>query len=342
MPREQRHAWAPFLLPLLLGSVVVLMTAALFIGSANLAPAKVLASLSHPWGRQPSADATAQIVLFIRLPRILLAVAVGAGMGLAGLASQTLFRNTLASPYVLGVANGSAVGAVAAMLLVGRAWGYGMVPAMSVCGGLAVTAVVFKMAQKSSQFGHSLLLAGIALSAFCSALTAAALYLAGERLETLVFWLMGGFWQAGWRDVLLVAPATVAAVVTLLLLAPAMNVALVGQRSAHDLGVNVRRLQTLLLVVISLATAVAVAATGVIGFVGLIVPHLLRLLCGADHRRLVPAAAAGGAMLLLAADTLARTVASPAEVPVGIVTALVGAPVFLWLLRRRSGSEGWT
>jgi iron complex transport system permease protein len=277
----------------------------------------------------------ARIVLGIRLPRIILAVAIGAGMGVAGLASQTLFRNPLASPYVLGVSNGSAVGAVVAMLLVGKTLGYGGVPAMSVLGGCAVGAIVFTMARRSSRFGHSLLLAGIAISAFCAALTAAALYLAGERLQTLVFWLMGGLWQATWRDVLLMTPVTVAAIVGLMALAPAMNVALVGERSAIDLGVNVRRLQILLLIVVSVTTSMAVAVSGVIGFVGLIVPHLLRMLIGADHRGLVPASAAGGALLLLVADTLARTVAAPAEVPVGIVTALVGAPVFLWLLRRR-------
>ncbi len=147
------------------------------------------------------------------MPRIILAVAIGAGMGLAGLASQTLFRNPLASPYVLGVSNGAAVGAVVAMLLAGKSLGYGGVPAMSVFGGFVVSAIVFTMARRSSHFGHSLLLAGIAISAFCSALTAAALYLAGERLQTLVFWLMGGLWQATWRDVLLVAPVTVAATV---------------------------------------------------------------------------------------------------------------------------------
>ena len=205
------------------------MAVALLVGSADLSPGQALSTLWQAIRGQPTDDTVAQIVLGIRLPRIILAVAIGAGMGLAGLASQTLFRNPLASPYVLGVSNGAAVGAVVAMLLVGKSLGYGGVPAMSVFGGCVVSAIVFAMARRSSHFGHSLLLAGIAISAFCSALTAAALYLAGERLQTLVFWLMGGLWQATWRDVLLVAPVTVAALVGLIALAPAMNVALVGR-----------------------------------------------------------------------------------------------------------------
>lgn len=336
MALPRRPSPARIVLPALLVGVIATMFVAILLGSANVSPSQILSSVWHAIRGQPTDDAVVQIVLGIRLPRIILAVAIGGGMGLAGLASQTLFRNPLASPYVLGVSNGAAVGAVVAMLLVGKSLGYGSVPAMSVFGGCVVSAIVFTMARRSSHFGHSLLLAGIAISAFCSALTAASLYLAGERLQSLVFWLMGGLWQATWRDVLLVAPVTLAALVGLIAIAPAMNVALVGERSATDLGVNIRRLQTLLLVIAAVTTSVAVAVSGVIGFVGLVIPHLLRMLVGADHRGLAPASAAGGALLLLVADTLARTVAAPAEVPVGIVTALVGAPVFLWLLRRRA------
>jgi iron complex transport system permease protein len=336
MTHQRRTLPVWLFLSILLGTVAATMGVALLVGSADLSPGQALSALWQAIRGQPRDETVAQIVLGIRLPRIILAVAIGADMGLAGLASQTLFRNPLASPYVLGVSNGAAVGAVAAMLLAGKPLGYGGVPAMSVFGGCVVGAIVFTMARRSSRFGHSLLLAGIAISAFCSALTAAALYLAGERLQTLVFWLMGGLWQATWRDVALVTPVSLAALISLGMLAPAMNVALVGERSAIDLGVNVRRLQILLLIVVSVTTSVAVAVSGVIGFVGLIVPHLLRMIVGADHRGLAPASAAGGGLLLLAADTLARTVAAPAEVPVGIVTALIGAPVFLWLLRRRA------
>jgi iron complex transport system permease protein len=326
---------AKVVVTLLLAATVLSAAIALSVGSAGIPPSRILAILWSAVSQPSAADADSRIILTIRLPRILLALAVGSGMGLAGLASQTLFRNPLASPYVLGVSNGAAVGAVVAMLWASPLWAHAAVPVLAVVGGMAVGAIVFTLARRSDHFGHALLLTGIAISAFCSALTAATLYLAGERLQTVVFWLMGGLWQATWRDVLLVLPVSVLMLLTLLVLAPAMNVALAGERAATDMGLPVRRFQTLLLLLICLTTAVAVAVSGVIGFVGLIVPHLLRLLLGADHRALVPASALAGALLLLAADTLARTLAAPAEIPVGIVTALVGAPVFLWFLRRR-------
>ena len=218
MRREHPHLPITFLVPMLVAAVAMAATAALFVGGADLSPEHVLSTLWQAIQGQPADSAAARIILDIRLPRIILAVTIGAGMGLAGLASQTLFRNPLASPYVLGVSNGSAVGAVVAMLLVGKSFGYGWVPVMSLLGGLVVSSIVFAMARRSAQFGHSLLLAGIAISAFCSALTAAALYLAGERLQTLVFWLMGGLWQATWPDVLFVLPVTAAALISLIAL----------------------------------------------------------------------------------------------------------------------------
>ncbi len=332
---------ARLLPPLLALGIVLGAAAAMLVGPSKISPARALAIVVGAAAGSPGDDADTRVLLDIRMPRVLLTLLVGAGMGLAGVAAQTLFRNPLASPYVLGVSNGSALGAVAAMLWVAPHWGTASVPAMSVLGGLLVAATVFGMARRSSRFGHALLLAGIALGAFCSSLTAAALFLAGERLQTLVFWLMGGFWLSTWRDAALMLPVTAAALAVLLLLAPAMNVALTGERSAGDLGVHVRRLQIALLLIAAVATSVAVAVSGVIGFVGLIVPHFFRLHVGADHRRLVPLSAAGGALLLLFADTAARTLAAPAEVPVGILTALLGAPVFLWFLQRRANAGVW-
>jgi len=320
---------------MLLATTVLTVLGALMVGGASISPKEVLRQSWLAISGQPLDDVAGRILFETRLPRILLALAVGAAMGLAGLASQTLFRNPLASPYVMGVSSGAAVGAVFGMLLVGKVIGFAGVPIISIACGLAVTSGVFLLARSGRHFGQSLLLAGIATSAFCSALTAAALYLAGERLQTLVFWLMGGLWQATWSDVLVMTPVTLVCLAAVLFLAPAMDVALVGDRSAQDLGVSVRRLQHSLLVLVAVATSVTVSLTGVIGFIGLIVPHLLRLVIGPGHRGLVPACAVGGALLLVVADTLARTVAAPAEVPVGILTALVGAPVFLWLLQRR-------
>jgi len=321
----------------LLAALLLAVGLGLMCGSVEISPTDVLSRCWTAVCGRPLGDSASRVILTTRLPRVLLAAAVGAALGLAGLAAQTLFRNPLASPYIVGVSSGASVGAVAGMMLVGSAAAvtFAAVPIFSVATGLVVTAAVFVMARRGRHFGHSLLLAGIAIAALCSSITAGALYLAGERLQTLVFWLMGGFWRANWRDVLIMVPTTAAALVALMLLAPAMNVSLAGQRSARDLGVRIGVLQALLLAVLSVTTAVAVSLTGIIGFVGLIVPHLLRVVIGSDHRRLVPCTAAAGAILLVLADTLARTLVAPAEIPAGILTSIVGAPIFLWLLQRR-------
>jgi iron complex transport system permease protein len=333
---------AKLVVPLLLIVLVILMALALLVGSADIAAGKIPGILWRGIAAQESGEVEGTILLAIRLPRVILAALIGACMAMAGVASQSLFRNPLASPHILGVSNGSALGATVAMLWLVGLLGYGAMPVMSMAGGLIVCAIVFVLARRASRFGHSLLLAGIAISAFCSALTAGALYLAGERLQTVIFWLMGGLWQSTWRDVLLMLPVTSVVLIALTALASAMNVALAGDRSAGDLGVHVRRLHIILLTLVAVGTAACVAVSGVIGFVGLIVPHLMRLIIGADHRGLIPASAAAGAILLLTADTMARTVSPSAEVPVGILTSLIGAPVFLWLLHRQSGKGGWT
>ena len=326
----RRTRW---LTPALLFGLVGVAVLALGVGSVAIAPAEILRSLVG----QSGSEVTSRILLGSRLPRVLLAGVVGGALALAGLASQTLFRNPLASPSVIGVSNGAALGAVAGALLSGGAgWlGHGVCTALSVAGGLAVTAAVFVLGKRWRYFGHALLLAGIAIAALCSALTTAALYLAGERLPSVVFWLMGGLWQGTWRDVWLVAPVMAAGLALVLAWSRALNVALLGERSAGDLGLDLPRLQRRLLVLIAVLTSVAVSVSGVIGFIGLIVPHLIRLVTGADHRRLIVPTVAGGAVLLIVADAGARTLAAPAEIPVGIFTAVAGAPVFLWLLQRR-------
>jgi len=309
----------------LLGVAVI----AFGVGSVHIPASEVAGRLFRAAYGRANGDTADQILLTVRLPRIVLASSVGAALALSGLAAQTLFRNPLATPSIIGVSNGAALGAVAA-ILAGVA-----VPIGSFAAGLAVTALVFTLGRRGTFFGQTLLLAGIAIAALCSALTTGALYLAGERLPSVIFWLMGGLWQANGRAALVMLPVALGAFVTMVMLARSLNVALVGETSARDLGVNVPRLQYTLLLLIAVTASAAVSLTGVIGFIGLIVPHLLRLAVGGDHRRLVPATALGGALLLLGADTLARTLAAPVEIPVGILTALVGAPVFLWLLRRK-------
>jgi len=279
-------------------------------------------------------DTTSRILLSTRLPRIILGASVGTVLALSGLASQTLFRNPLASPSIIGVSSGSAFGAVLGILLAGSAkrFSFSLVPIFSLAGGTVVAIAMFSLGRRGRFFGQSVLLAGIAISALCSSLTTGILYCAGEKLQAIVFWLMGGLWQASWRDALIMLAVAAVGLVWLTPLASSMNLALLGETHAHNLGLNLPRLQRLLLALIAMMVALAVSFTGTIGFVGLIVPHLIRLLLGSDIRRLILPTAAGGAILMLNADLLARTLASPAEIPVGIFTASLGAIVFLWFL----------
>lgn len=331
-----RNRW---LVLILFSSLLLASLAGLMAGSVKLPPGEVLRRLFGALSGHSANDTIDRILWAVRMPRLVLAATVGATLALAGLAAQTLFRNPLATPSIIGVSSGSSLGAVLGWLLLGRAGSHSALamPLFSMASGLAVAVLVFALGRRGRFFGHALLLAGIAVSSLCSSLTTGLLYLAGERLQAIVFWLMGGLWQANWRDAAIMVPLAATALIALMLLAPSLNVALVGDRSARDLGLNLPRLQRQLLILMAATTAVAVSLTGVIGFIGLVVPHLLRLVIGVDHRRLVPAAAAGGALLLMVADTLARTLAAPAEIPVGILTALAGAPMFLWLLSRRMG-----
>jgi iron complex transport system permease protein len=319
---------------LLAVGVALSLALALMFGSVSIPLGEIVSCFRNLIGGAAADDTTSRILLSTRLPRIVLGASVGMVLALAGLASQTLFRNPLASPSIMGVSSGAAFGAVLGILLAGSSKGFSfsLVPIFSLAGGAAVAVAVFWWGRRGRFFGQSVLLAGIAISALCSSLTTGALYVAGEKLQAIVFWLMGGLWQASWRDALIMLAVAAVGLAGLVLLAPSMNLALLGETHAHNLGLNLPRLQRLLLTLIALMVALAVSFTGTIGFIGLIVPHLIRLLLGSDLRRLVIPTAAGGAILLLSADLLARTLASPAEIPVGIFTASLGAAVFLWLL----------
>lgn len=338
-PRWPRRAWRSPSVALLL-AMLAAACLALGLGSVHVPTTEVVRRCVQAATGHATWDATDRILFETRLPRIVLAAGTGVALALAGLAAQTLFLNPLASPYVLGVSNASALGAVLGMLALGTtAWSFEAVPLVSAGFGIGLTGLLYVLASGGRHTSQTLLLAGIAIGSLCAALTAGALYLAEERLQTLVFWLMGGFWRAGWRDVKLLVPVATLAWLAMWLMSPTMDVLLLGRRSAHDLGVNVPRALRLLLLLIGIATAVAVSLSGIIGFVDLIVPHLLRRVLGAGHRRLVPACALAGGTLMILADLAARVLASPAEIPVGIVTAILGSPVFLWLLLRRSARE---
>ncbi|GAB6061694.1 FecCD family ABC transporter permease [Deferrisoma palaeochoriense] len=320
---------------------------------AAVLPALVLASLGLslwagplrlPWGEiagillgNGRADPIhAAIVFRVRLPRAALAALVGAGLGAAGGAFQGLLRNPLADPYILGVSGGAALGAVAALSL-GLASPLG-VPAAAFLGATGALGFVYVVARAHRGSPHTLILSGVMVGSFCSALLLFLLWTApSDPVRTAIFWLAGdlsgaspgwlpaaGLWAGG-------------AFLVLWLQAPALDLLTQGEETAADLGLDVGRARLLLLGAAGGLTAAAVALAGLVGFVGLVVPHAVRLVWGPGHRRLLPASALLGAAFLLAADAAARTVLAPAEIPVGVVTALVGAPFFLYLLRRGEG-----
>lgn len=288
----------------------------------------------------PSGDEILRhIWLTIRLPRVLLALLVGAALALSGCVMQGLFRNPLADPGLLGISSGAAL-AVACWLVLPLS-----VPALlalympmlaAFIGSLAVMAVIFILSRAGDGSLSRLLLAGIAINALCGALVGVLAWLSNDaQLRQLSLWVMGSLGQAEWPTLLVAASLIIPASIAVWRMATRLNLLQLGDEEAHYLGVNVRALQRLLLLCSAVLVAAAVAISGVIGFIGLVVPHLMRMWLGADHRGLIPGSLLAGAILLLIADTLARTVAAPAEMPVGLLTSLLGAPWFLWLIFRR-------
>ena len=279
-------------------------------------------------------DAHATIVLQIRLPRIVLGALVGCSLAIAGAVMQGFFRNPMADPSIIGVSSGAAVGAVAAITLP-FALPFGLeLQAAAFVGGVGTAFLVYLIATEGGRTPvATLLLAGIAVQTFLGAVISFMLLRSGETLEEAVYWLMGHLHYASWSRVVWVAITLPPLTVLLLAYSRDLNVLLLGEEEAHNLGIEVKRTKRVLLGLSSIVTALAVAVSGVIGFVGLIVPHMMRLLVGPDHRILLPTSALAGAAFLVATDTLARS--GPGEVPVGIVTAALGAPFFLFLLRRR-------
>ncbi len=278
------------------------------------------------------------ILLYIRLPRVFQAAVVGASLAVAGAVFQGLFRNPMADPYVLGVSSGAALGAVLAMLMGSTIYfaGFTAVPLFAFIGGALTITLVYYMSRVGRAVPvMTLLLAGIAVSAFLSALVSLLTYYAGEKLHQVVFWMMGGVGGASWSRITAMLPYVLGGFSCIYYYARELNVLLLGEETARHLGVNTERVKKILLAAASLLVAAAVSTSGIIGFVGLVVPHLIRMIVGPDHRFLLPASALLGANLLIAADTVARNIIAPTELPVGIITAMVGAPMFIYLLKKR-------
>ena len=307
--------------------LIGLLMASLALGELRLSPAEL-------WGGLRGTDAMAHTVLWnLRLPRAIVAVSVGAALAASGVVMQALFRNPLASPDLLGVSSGGALGAVIALAFGARS--LFAVPLCALLGACLAVALVLMLARRGAGM-ERLLLYGVALTALLGAGTSFVLSLHADEFRrsiAMVFWMLGGLEDRTWEHVWMAAPGVLLGCLLLLPLGRRMDLLSLGEGGAQSLGVDVRRLRWQLIALSTLLTALATAVAGLIGFVGLVVPHLLRLLAGPGHRRLLPLSMLGGASFLLACDLVTR--AAPGQLRVGVVSAFAGGPFFLWLLRRK-------
>lgn len=304
---------------------------------------ELLAALAMPFAG--TTDSTlaeqgiAQAVLWeLRLPRALMALLIGASLAMAGAAMQGLFGNPLADPGIVGVSSGASLGAVMIIVLRIDVLGPWTLPVGAFCSGFVTTWLIYLLARPSRFEGDNarLLLIGIAINAVAGAMTGYLTYLASvEQLESLMFWSMGSLAHISWTPVLIVAPLALVGLLLLRHQATPLDLLALGERQARHAGVDVTRLRRRLIALTALLTAAAVAFTGTIGFIGLVVPHLMRTLVGPGHRHLLPLSAMGGGLLLMLADLGARSLDPPSEIPIGILTASLGGPFFLWLVARR-------
>jgi iron complex transport system permease protein len=321
---------------LLAAALAGLALAACAMGVVRIPPGDVLRGLlDGVRGAANSLDTTSAGILFdVRLPRILTSSAVGFGLAVAGAVFQGLLLNPLADPFTLGVSSGAAFGAALALLLGLSFFGPATLLVLAFAGAALTLAAVIGLAGRDGELSPaSLILAGVIVSAILSAGISFIKYLADERVSVIVFWLMGSFVGRTLSDAALAGAAAIMAFTVCLYFGRDLNIMSLGTRSARSLGVDTGRVRLALLVTASLVSAVCVAVSGVIGFVGLIVPHLMRMVVGPDNRWLLPASGLGGAILLLLADTVTRALL-PHEVPIGVLTALIGGPVFCWIFSR--------
>ncbi|HEX9122582.1 MAG TPA: iron chelate uptake ABC transporter family permease subunit [Actinomycetota bacterium] len=278
-----------------------------------------------------------EVILFqLRLPRVVLAAVVGAALAASGTVFQGLFRNPLADPAIIGVSSGAALGAILVIVSVGAgALGAFAVPLAAFAGALLTAFLVYRLARIGPAVHvATLLLAGIAVAAVISSLMSLLMSFSGQEIRSIYAWLLGGLMAQGWPSIEAITPLVILGVAGAALTSHDLNLMALGEERAAQLGVEIDRVKRRAVAVGALLTGCAVSVAGVIGFVGLMTPHLLRLLVGADHRRLLPAVLLAGPILLIMADLLARTAIAPQELPVGVVTALLGGPFFLYLLRR--------
>lgn len=318
------------LLSNMIGSVKVPMTDTINILSSHLP----FMDIEQTWTVGQEA-----IVWDLRLPRIFLAIVVGAMLSLSGVAFQGILHNPLAEPYILGVSSGAALGAASSMIFLSGGIGYFLgnftIPLFALIGALITLTIVMLLANVQNQRGNqSLILAGVVIQSLSGAVLTFLITISGDRIQSIIYWTMGSLANKDWVDVLILLPILLIGGTYLMFQAQDLNVLALGDRAATHLGMNVERKKITILILGSLLAATAVSIVGIIGFVGLIIPHLMRLLVGPDHRILLPVTTLAGASFLLWTDTLARTIEPSRELPIGVLTAFIGAPVFAYFLRR--------
>lgn len=325
---NRRKRFVIIALVILLVLTIIITTA---IGPTNISPGIVAKILLYKFLYIEKTWSVSHEVIIndIRLPRVLLGALVGAALGTAGCAMQGLLKNPMADPYIIGISAGAAVGASLAFVL--------LLPVQIVSFVFAAISifVVYNISKVGGKVPvDTLLLSGIAVGSLLAAITSLIIYTAGVPHQ-IIFWLMGGLWTADWEKVKISAAMVIFGVLMIYKQGWNLNVMLLGEEQASYLGIDIEHVKRYVLLFAALITASAVSVSGIIGFVGLIIPHIMRILTGPDHRILLPASALAGAIFLVSADTLARTIMEPAELPVGIITALFGAPFFIYLLRKR-------
>lgn len=338
-PRPGKRIYAVLGMALLL---VVVAAFAVTVGSVEIPLATVsgilLAKLPPVAISGTWSEALETIIFGIRLPRVILAGLVGAALAVAGATYQGLFRNPLADPYLIGVAQGAALGAVIGFLLpsVWDGMGLILIPLFAFMGALLSTVIVYNLARVGKVLPMiTLILAGVALGALLGSIVSYLIISSGDKIHGIMFWLMGSFALSRWSEVGLVLPLVLLGTGIILVFARQLNVMQLDEEQAQQLGINVERLKLILLTTAVLITAAAVSFAGIIGFVGIIIPHAVRLVWGADYRFLLPLSVLTGAIFLILADMLARSLLAPTEIPIGVITAFIGAPFFFYLLRRR-------
>ena len=290
------------------------------------------------FGRSESwPEAYSAIILDIRLPRILLAALVGCALAVAGTTMQGVFKNPMADPFIIGISSGASVGAAVSMLF-GIQTNFSL-SIFAFLGALFAVFLVYHVARIGGRLKvETLLLSGIAVGSFLTAITSFLIYIGGKQLHFLIFWLLGALYNTSWSIVIIAFPLILLGTIGILFFSRHLNAMSLGDEAALQLGIDIDIVRKILLIFTALVAGVAVAFSGIIGFVGLIIPHIMRILVGPNHRILLPASVLAGAIFLIWSDTLARTLISPTEIPVGIITALCGAPFFIYLLRKSKRS----